>query len=54
MKIIRVSGCHDCTYKGDGSLPDKDFWRCLHKDNYWSEITIYVIGKTLPGNCPLE
>ena len=54
MKVIRVSGCHDCTYKGDGSLPDEDFWRCLHRDNYWAEITIYVIDKTLPDNCPLE
>lgn len=59
MRIIRVSGCHDC------DRCDKDTLTCnemilkanIDKDYVlidWGHITKYYRTKTLPNNCPLE
>ncbi len=46
MKIIKVSGCHDCD-------PYKNYGTYCGKDNTIS-IHYYVFHKTLPDDCPLE
>ena len=53
MKTIRVSGCHDCDKKySRGKKEDYTFeWFCPILD---IEITIYIVLKKLPYNCPLE
>ncbi|KKK64349.1 hypothetical protein LCGC14_2985080 [marine sediment metagenome] len=46
MRIIRISGCHDCDpYKNYGTYCGKDRAISIH---------YHVFHKTLPDNCPLE
>ena len=60
MKIICVSGCHDCDKKGSSQQFVKgggimDIYYCpfpnVVPDN---RVTEYVNTKTLPDECPLE
>jgi hypothetical protein len=54
MRIIRVSGCHDCEpYAKWANLDDRI---CLHpkRPDGLSDINSFVKNKTLPDNCPLE
>ncbi len=54
VKIIRVSGCHDCPYcRFDGEAKGAiDCYYC-----YWAtstKVDSYMKKATLPDNCPLE
>lgn len=55
MKVIRVTGCHDCDkkYVMKGTYPLKVF--CHHPDiKSDNDIVDYYMSKTLPDNCPLD
>lgn len=56
MRIIRISGCHDCDKRGIavGNNGGKALF-----PKYWcpklnTNIMIHFKNKTLPSNCPLE
>ena len=53
MKIIRVSGCHDCNYPDSEFLPP--YIPCTHPDSPNNfNICHFIESKSLPDNCSLE
>lgn len=53
MRIIRVSGCHDCEYPDEEYLPP--YIPCTHPDSPKDfNICHFIEAKSLPDNCPLE
>lgn len=57
MKIIRISGCHDCplrAYLQDPADPSKGITECYSDDTPETVVTEHERNKTLPDNCPLD
>ncbi len=64
MKIIKVSGCHDCdgyAKQQIARISGDTYWICSNtkaKTTKWSKLPFYIDeyikAKTLPDNCPLE
>ncbi len=53
MKILRVSGCHDCSYKFSVVTALPNIY-CGHPKMNDMIITEYVDTKSLPDECQLE
>lgn len=54
MRIIRVSGCHDCEYPFYTELIKHNRCKKLTQLRIYDFIDKYIESKTLPDNCPLE